>query len=168
MPHIHTKVGEIDFVVDVFVVCGDKVLYRFHDKVHKWLVPGGHVELHEVPEQAALREVFEEVGLEVELYNPNKQKLVTREMDSATVGAKEYRELLPPIAMNIHPLQEGEHRHTSLIYFAKAQHMETKEPEGIERSGGLIWLTKEELMEHKEISDLMKEYGQKALELLNS
>ena len=46
MPHIHEK---IDFTVEVFIVHKDTVLLRMHDKVKKWLGPGGHIELHEDP-----------------------------------------------------------------------------------------------------------------------
>ena len=168
MAHIHTEPGQVDFVVDVFVVHEDKVLYRFHDKVHKWLVPGGHIELNEVPEQSALREVFEEVGLTVELYNPQDLTLVGIDTDSQTVGQEEYRELLPPVFMNIHPLPGATHRHVSLIYFAKTDTVDIEEPEGEEKSGGLLWLTREEIVAHPEIHASMKAYGLKALELLTS
>jgi ADP-ribose pyrophosphatase YjhB (NUDIX family) len=64
MPHIHEK---IDFVSDVFIVNNNSVLLRKHDKYKIWLPPGGHVELDEDMEEAALREVQEEVGLAVVL-----------------------------------------------------------------------------------------------------
>ena len=59
MAHIHEK---IYFTVEVFVVYGNKVLLRKHDKYGIWLSVGGHIELDEDPNQAALREVREEVG----------------------------------------------------------------------------------------------------------
>ena len=40
LPHIHEK---IDFTVEVFIVYKNKVLLRMHDKVKKWLGPGGHI-----------------------------------------------------------------------------------------------------------------------------
>lgn len=54
MAHIHEK---IDFTVEVFVVFQNKVLLRKHDKYKIWLSVGGHIELDEDPNQAALREV---------------------------------------------------------------------------------------------------------------
>ncbi len=168
MPHIHTEPGQADFTVSVFVVCGDRVLYRFHDKVHKWLVPGGHIELNEVPEQSALREVFEEVGLTVSLYNPEKLSLATMAEDSEAIGREGYREILPPVFMNIHPLPGDTHRHIDFVYFASSENMETVEPEGKEKSGGLLWLTKEDVVAHPDIHETMKIYGLKALELLGT
>ncbi|MDP2642022.1 MAG: NUDIX domain-containing protein, partial [bacterium] len=64
MPHIHEK---IDFTVEVFIVYKDKVLIRKHDKYDKWLAVGGHIELEEDPNQAAVSEEKEEVGLDIKL-----------------------------------------------------------------------------------------------------
>lgn len=44
MPHIHSLPGQCDFTAEVFIVYQDKVLLRFHDKYHKWLAVGGHIE----------------------------------------------------------------------------------------------------------------------------
>ena len=167
MPHIHTEPGQIDSCVDVFVVYQNKVLFRFHDKHHMWLMPGGHIELNEVPEQAAVREVFEEVGLEVELYNPKGLQLVTKEANSEMIAHQkgEYRELLVPSELNIHYIQEG-HRHLGFVYFAKSSTDIVTEPEGEEKSGGILWLTKEEIIAHPEIQEIIKSYALKALELL--
>ena len=63
MPHIHKR---IDFAVDVLIVHKNKVLLRKHDKYKIWLAVGGHIELDEDPNQAAIREVKEEVNLEIE------------------------------------------------------------------------------------------------------
>lgn len=91
MPHIHEK---IDFAVDVFVVYKDTVLIRKHDKYDKWLAVGGHIELDEDHNQAALREVKEEVGLDVEI--------VGERADIGEGNSGGYWELLPPRFMNIH------------------------------------------------------------------
>jgi len=55
MPHIHDK---IDFTVEVFIVHNNKVLLRKHDKYKIWLSVGGHIELNEDPNQAAIRDVL--------------------------------------------------------------------------------------------------------------
>lgn len=56
MAHIHYK---NDFTVEVFVVHQDKVLLRLHDKYKIWLSVGGHIDLDEDPNKAAIREVKE-------------------------------------------------------------------------------------------------------------
>jgi len=57
MPHLHEK---IDFTVAIFVVHEGRVLVIHYRKLDKWLPLGGHIELDEDPEQAALREAREE------------------------------------------------------------------------------------------------------------
>ena|ERR1700733_11842922 len=106
MPHIHEK---IDFTVEVFVVYKDKVLLRKHDKYHIWLSVGGHVELNEDPVQAALREVKEEVGLDVTA------------LDSREFKRKDehYEELIVPIGLNRHRISPT-HEHVTMIYFASS------------------------------------------------
>src|SRR5918912_4015114 len=61
-----------DFTATTFVVHEDRTLLLHHRKLAMWLPPGGHIEPHELPDQAALREVREESGLEVELLNQGR------------------------------------------------------------------------------------------------
>ncbi len=152
MPHIHEK---IDFTVDVFVVYKDKVLIRKHDKYDKWLAVGGHIELDEDPTQAAVREVKEETGLDVEL--------IGEPMSYANEG-NEYKELLPPRFMNIHDIN-ATHKHISLVYFARATSDEVVD-EGREKSKGCKWFSLDDLQENKEeLSEHIRFYATKALEV---
>src|SRR3989344_1553218 len=158
MPHIHTNSGQADFTASVFVVYQNKVLLRFHEKYKIWVVPGGHIELDETPEDAAIREVKEEVGLDVQLWAGNKA-----DFTYDTVSSDVYRELIPPILMNIHKVND-DHRHIDLVYFATATTHMIVEPDNHERSGGCRWLTKEELLADPAIEERVRYYGIKALE----
>ena len=129
MPHIHEK---IDFTVEVFVVYRNKVLLRMHDKYKIWLSVGGHIELDEDPNEAALREVKEEVGLDVTLASDLKTS------ETITEG---YKELIPPKFLNIHAINTS-HRHISLVYFARA---ETDRVQPEKPTDEWRWVTKEEL-----------------------
>lgn len=44
-----------------------KVLLVKHKDFNKWLQPGGHIEDNETPEEAAIREVYEETGIKTTL-----------------------------------------------------------------------------------------------------
>ena len=127
MPHIHEK---IDFCVEVFIVHDNKVLLRKHDKYKIWLSVGGHIELDEDPNQAALREVKEEVGLDVELVSP----------EAVPLG------LIPPSFLIRHNVNEH-HEHVVLIYFAKAK-TDAIVLSPTELSDGCKWFTMEELDDH--------------------
>jgi len=106
MAHIHER---IDFTVAVFVVHEDKVLLIHHRGLDKWLPVGGHIELDEDPEAAALREVKEESGLEVEL--------VGERPPTTGFGT---RALIAPRFMDIHYITDT-HEHIGMIYWARAK-----------------------------------------------
>jgi 8-oxo-dGTP diphosphatase len=107
MPHIHDEPGQYDHAVEVFVVCEGKVLIRKHEKYHLWIGVGGHIELDEDPNQAAIREVREEVGLDVKLWSP---------VQLPTAGGDDI-ELVPPVFLNRHPINDS-HSHIANVYFA--------------------------------------------------
>lgn len=145
MAHIHDK---IDFTVEVFVVYQDKVLLRKHDKYGMWLSVGGHIELDEDPNETALREVKEEVGLDVEL-------LDTREYREEG----DFTELIAPVSLNRHTISDT-HEHISLIYFAKAK-TDTVIPEN--DSDEWRWFTKEEIEDFPELRKQVRFYALKSL-----
>jgi 8-oxo-dGTP pyrophosphatase MutT (NUDIX family) len=104
MPHIHEK---IDFTVAIFVVHDGKILLIHHRKLDKWLPLGGHIELEEDPEQAALREAREESGLDVELLGERPP--------TTSPGT---RALIAPRFLDIHRIS-ATHEHIGLIYWAR-------------------------------------------------
>jgi len=104
MAHIHEK---IDFTVAIFVVHKGKVLLIHHRKLNKWLPLGGHIELDEDPETAAVREAKEESGLEIELIG---------ERPSTTEPGT--RALIAPRFLDIHRITDT-HQHIGMIYWAR-------------------------------------------------
>jgi len=104
MPHLHEK---IDFTVAIFVVYDGKILLIHHRKLDKWLPLGGHIELDEDPEQAALREAREESGLDVELLG-----------ERPPTTSPDTRALIAPRFLDIHRISET-HEHIGMIYWAR-------------------------------------------------
>ena len=107
MPHIHDK---IDFCSETFIVYKNTVLLRKHDKYNIWLSVWWHIELDEDPNEAAIREVKEEVWLDISLY---KEKSKSPFFDD-TIS------LIPPQYINKHRINDN-HEHIALIYFAKSK-----------------------------------------------
>ena len=106
MPHIHEK---IDFTVAIFVVHEEKILLIHHRKLDRWLPLGGHIELDEDPEQAALREAKEESGFDV--------KLLGERPPTTSPGT---RALIAPRFLDIHRISET-HEHIGMIYWARLE-----------------------------------------------
>lgn len=104
MAHIHDL---IDFTVAIFVVKEAKILLIHHRSLNKWLPLGGHIELEEDPEQAALREAKEESGLDVEL--------IGERPPTTSDGT---RALIAPRFLDIHRITDT-HEHIGMIYWAR-------------------------------------------------
>lgn len=105
-----------EFTVAVFVVRGEEVLLLFHRKLQKWLPPGGHIDLPELPDEAALREVFEETGVRVRLIGDPALPVDTP------------RQLVRPAGIQLEDIGPG-HQHIDLIYYAVPDPIE-QEPTG--------------------------------------
>jgi 8-oxo-dGTP pyrophosphatase MutT (NUDIX family) len=151
MAHIHEK---IDFTATVLIVCDGKVLLRKHDKYEMWFGVGGHIELDEDANAAALREVKEEVGLVVTLVPPPHWE---ERMPPLGTG----RELIPPMFMNIHKITDI-HQHHDLIFIAKS---ETQEVIPETSTDEWKWCTKEDL-ENFDGLETQTRHAEFALELV--
>jgi ADP-ribose pyrophosphatase YjhB (NUDIX family) len=136
-----------DFTATTFVVHEDRTLLLHHRKLGMWLPPGGHIDLHELPNQAALREVREESGLEVELHNQGQ-----------VIG---HVLMLPqPYCILLEDISPG-HQHIDLIYFARVSGGNLAHAEREARAAR--WYSWEELGE-PEIAEDIRELGRRAIE----
>jgi len=92
-------------VVVGYIVHEGKVLLVWHEKLEKWLPPGGHVEEGELPTEAVIREVREETGY-----------VVTLRDRTALGGNEEGVRVLPaPHHVQVEYIDE-EHDHLDLAY----------------------------------------------------
>jgi 8-oxo-dGTP pyrophosphatase MutT (NUDIX family) len=148
MAHIHEK---IDFTVAIFVVHERRVLLIHHRKLDKWLPLGGHIELEEDPEQAALREAREESGFEVELLG---ERPPTTEPGT--------RALIAPRYLDIHRISET-HEHIGMIYWARPKG--GKLALAVAEHHDIRWCAAGELHQlQPAMSDAVKWYCRKAIE----
>jgi len=151
MAHIHEK---IDFTVAIFIVHDEKILLIHHRKLDKWLPLGGHIELDEDPEQAALREAKEESGLDIEL--------IGERPPTTSPGT---RALIAPRFLDIHRITDT-HEHIGLIYWARP-----KDDNGVTailavaEHHDIRWCTADDLGNlQPPMSDAVKWYCRKAIE----
>jgi len=148
MAHIHEK---IDFAVAVFVVQGGKVLLVHHRELNAWLPVGGHIELDEDPEQAALREAREESGLEIELLG-----------DRPCISGPGTRALIAPRFLDIHRINPS-HQHIGMIYWARPKAGRLKLATG--EHWAICWCGPEELDRlQPPLSPAVKWYCHKAIQ----
>ena len=153
MAHIHEK---IDFTVAIFVVHENKILLIHHRKLGKWLPLGGHIELDEDPEIAALREAKEESGLDVELLG---ERPPTTERGT--------RALIAPRFLDIHRINET-HEHIGLIYWARPKNCADVKC-AVEEHHDIRWCAETDLENlQPPMSNAVKWYCRKAIQEISS
>ena len=117
------------FIVDPYT---KKILLVKHKKNRRWTQPGGHMEAEETPEEAALREAYEETGLHVSLLGER----FPREED-----------FIRPLGIqrNRRTTSDGEdHIHIDIIY-AAIPNDDRKEVLNVEESDDIKWFSRDEL-----------------------
>jgi 8-oxo-dGTP pyrophosphatase MutT (NUDIX family) len=152
MPHINKL---IDYTVVVYIVFKNKVLLVNHKQLKKWLPLGGHIELDEDPEEAAVREAKEESGFDIEIV-AEKPEI-----------EDEFNELLfRPEYLDIHKVG-GTHRHVGIVYFARVKSGELKLAKA--EHNDIDWFSLKELESQKlNLGPAIKFYAEKALAKLGS
>lgn len=101
------------FTVSVYIVSDNKVLLHRHKKAKILLPVGGHIEIDELPEQAAVRESLEETGIKIELYNQDSLKEKNVDTDREKV-------LINPVHMVWGEVEKG-HEHIDFVFYAKVK-----------------------------------------------
>jgi len=149
----------LDLCVDTYVVNDGAVLLRLHDKYNYWGAPGGHIDPGEDVNEAALREVWEEVGLKAELVGPYGWEKNDSERN---------KDLVPPMFVNRHKITDT-HDHSAFIFAAKtdSREIDPTSIEDIASEAECIWVTKEELEKLKDDKRMGRDTYKYALAALN-
>jgi S-adenosylhomocysteine hydrolase/ADP-ribose pyrophosphatase YjhB (NUDIX family) len=106
---VKKNLKEKEFVVEAYIVKDDRLLLVKHKKLGLWLPPGGHVENNETPEEALIREVKEETGLDITIANRNK---INKKFNVRILAQPNHIQL-----ENI----KGDHFHIDLVYFCRVK-----------------------------------------------
>ena len=138
----------------VYVVYDNEVLLHRHKKYNILFLLGGKMSEEEVPHEAAIREVYEESGLEVELYN--------RECELDLRRVIQLHSPMHTLLENVGNEVENIH----FIYFARAFSNEVR-PQKRE-SKELYWFAKEEFESDGTIKPHVKVMVLDALRILSN
>ena len=84
----------------------NRFVLLLHRKLGKWVPPGGKIDPHETPKEAAIRECYEETGLHVELIGK------TPRIEGV---------MMPPLGVQLNTIIPGEQEHVDLIYRARSK-----------------------------------------------
>jgi 8-oxo-dGTP pyrophosphatase MutT (NUDIX family) len=142
------------FVTSTFVVFNNKVLLHKHKKLNLILPLGGHIDRDELPTVAAIREVREESGLDVELF---LSKILEKYPDeSFELNQGEYT--------HVHKINEF-HEHICFVYFAKGFTKKLSPKKG--ESKELIWYSKEEIIQSTYLAKNVQKYALEALKKID-
>ncbi|OGF83350.1 hypothetical protein A3B18_02075 [Candidatus Giovannonibacteria bacterium RIFCSPLOWO2_01_FULL_46_13] len=145
MAHIHEL---IDFVAEAYIVHDNNILLILHKKLKIWLPIGGHIELNEDPDQALMREIEEESGLNVEIIADRLER------EDAN-----FKHLYQPGYLNI--TMGPDHRHVNLVYFARAK--SDKFVFNKEEHDDIRWFKEDELADPRyEILPVVQFYAKEA------
>ncbi|KAA1289738.1 MAG: NUDIX domain-containing protein [SAR202 cluster bacterium] len=96
------------FTSTVFIVHNQKIALHWHKKVCEWLPAGGHIDKNETPVEAGIREVNEEMGIEVKI------------ISNSNYNFDEIETVPVPEAILIESVRDddiGEHQHIDFVYF---------------------------------------------------
>lgn len=127
------------FCASAFVINPNnkKVLLVKHAKFNKWIQPGGHIEDNEIPEEAAVREVYEETGQKITLLGEH----FPREDD-----------LIRPLGIQCNRKTNGD-RHIDIIYVGVPNNVDTPLKTSSE-STDIGWFSRQELEEMSVFPDI--------------
>lgn len=140
------------FTATTIVVYKNKALLHLHKKLDIWIPVGGHIDRDELPEEAALREVKEESGLDVELYNPDQQ-----------IEMNDVEQLIRPAHILLEDINKY-HQHIDFIYYARASAFEINSQEN--ETNNLRWFTVDEIQRKDDLLENVRKLSLEAVDLL--
>jgi len=165
MPHLHTNPGEHDFTASACIVRqfpdGPKLLVHMHRKIHRLMIPGGHVEHDENPVQTLAHELPEETGYQLSQLTFLQPAHLADRVFPENVWVHPI-----PFFFNTHQANHGgatNHHHSDMNFLL----MVSEEPEGSPgetESQDLRWYSTHQLQTDPEVSSITAAVGPDAIQ----
>ena len=130
------------FCVTVYVMNHEKkFLMLLNKKLNKWVPPGGKVDRHETPDEAALRECLEETGIHIKLHG------TTTPVDG---------ELINPYGMQLNTIVPNVRDHIDLIYLGLPTQQEEKLKISEREASDIGWFDLNEILQLNTFPSIIK------------
>lgn len=149
-------------VATCYVVNRGATLLHEHEKLDMWLPPGGHIDRDELPHEAALRETYEETGLEPELV-----------FEAGPYDTDQVDSLPRPAAflledIDVHEDGRVAHQHIDFVYIGRVDSREV-DPAGHDETAADAWewFTVADLQAHDELATDVRDIGKRAIETVS-
>jgi 8-oxo-dGTP pyrophosphatase MutT (NUDIX family) len=150
------------FVATIYVVNDGATLLHEHEKLDMWLPPGGHIDRDELPHEAALRETYEETGLDPRIV-----------ADCGPYDTEQVESMPQPAAFMLEDIDVHEdgrvaHQHMDFVYFGRVEDRAV-EPAGHDETeaDAWTWFTAEQLDAHDDLATDVCDLGKRAIESLS-
>lgn len=149
------------FTATAFIIDSRRrTLLLWHKRLKRWMPPGGHVDLHEIPEETARRECKEETNLDVEIIGDRQHDLFVKNREEGRMLKRPFAMLLEEIP-DCPERNEPAHQHMDFLFIARPIDEEQAIKIDERESDKMRWFTREEVMaldERTEIFSNVKEY----------
>jgi ADP-ribose pyrophosphatase YjhB (NUDIX family) len=143
------------FVPVGYLVHQRQVLLIFHRKYQMWIAPGGHLEPGETLNDALIREIKEELNLQIQFLHtsdiPKQGNII--------------RQLAVPFYVDLH--QAGTHHHYAFYYLCKPTNLPDLKASNKEIQQ-LRWFDQQQLLESKDLPIHTQNIALKALQLASN
>lgn len=154
MAHIHTEKGQHDHTISIYIFRTDfaepKVMLHFHRKMKIYAQFGGHIELNETPWQAALHELREESGYDIDQLKILQPPQRLKRVENAIVHPQ------PAAHVTMTYPSFGGHNHTDSTYVFTADGEPRYKPEEGE-STDIRLFTREEVLASDQIDTITRD-----------
>lgn len=153
------------FTGTVYILHENRVLLIYHKKYQKWQPPGGHLDENELPHEGAIREAYEETGLQVEIIEQENIHINRWNAKSIPRPFLCLLENIPEYSKN--GRTEPAHQHIDFIFLARPIEDQFCLKENPQETMGLRWFSREEIETLQGDVDLFEEVKKTILSILS-